>query len=952
MDWSLRLPEERRHFYEQLLEEAESQGITYWTDWFGQAVNELLDSEPDITAAWSQLCEEQPLLQQQVDPSLSSAYEWLDEDEWLDALGWKQDEIPFRTCLQLVEPEGEGWEQEAAPQASMTSDSTASTAMGKDVWQLKLLFQDKRNAAVLHEIRFDDSSDGGFNEGSDRRSDVGFNARPHVRSDASLHQQDGLPVHWLPYYEQQLAKDTAKLLRIVPMLGFGRKEQLTKPVEPEAPAESLAPSEFLEPSEPSELTESAAFPESPGDLSSVSNRVVSTLTDDQAWVFMEESSLQLLQAGYSVLLPSWWEELRKLRPKLKAQLKSSAGAGRESMVGLSQIMQFDWRVAVGDIDLTEEEFMRMASEKKRLMYIRGRWIQLDPAFYEQVRQAMKQMDQKQGLSFREVLELHLLGQEDEEADAHAAASPDHNASGELRIQVELNRHMKQLMKQLQQTKQLPMVTAPSTLQADLRHYQLEGLSWLVFLRKYGLGGCLADDMGLGKTIQFIAYLLHIKEQREQVTGSTPPALLICPTSVLGNWQKELQRFAPTLQVHLHYGSQRAKGEAFAEAMHGYDLVITSYSLAHLDEEELSTVQWDTICLDEAQNIKNAYTKQSAAIRKLGGNHRIALTGTPIENRLSELWSIFDFINPGYLGSLRHFTHHYVNPVERTRDEVRIGQVQKLVRPFLLRRLKKDPAIQLDLPDKNEMKAYVSLTTEQGALYENVVQSLMNKIETLSGMEKKGLILATLTKLKQICNHPALLLKETGQVPWEDRSTKMMRLLEMIDELRAEGDNCLIFTQFVHMGHLLQTAIEKERGEAVQFLHGGVPKSKRDEMIARFQDTELPTEQQCGIFILSLKAGGTGLNLTAANHVFHFDRWWNPAVENQATDRAFRIGQTKDVQVHKFVTLGTLEERIDEMIERKQGLSQQIIGSGENWVTEMSTDELREMFTLRKEWSAK
>jgi SNF2 family DNA or RNA helicase len=334
---------------------------------------------------------------------------------------------------------------------------------------------------------------------------------------------------------------------------------------------------------------------------------------------------------------------------------------------------------------------------------------------------------------------------------------------------------------------------------------------------------------------------------------------------------------------------------------------------------------------------------------LQGDHRIALTGTPIENRLTELWSILDFLNPGYLGSLREFSHRYVAKIEKTKDVAAIGQVQKLIRPFLLRRVKKDPAIQLDLPDKNEMKAYVSLTTEQASLYENYIQDMFAKLERLKAMERRGLILAALTKLKQVCNHPALLLKEGVQTHTLGRSNKVERLLDMVNELRQEGDRCLIFTQFVETGHLLQNILQKELKEKVQFLHGGTPRAERERMIDTFQDESPDLENGSGIFLLSLKAGGTGLNLTAANHVFHFDRWWNPAVENQATDRAFRIGQTRHVQVHKFVTLGTLEERIDEMIERKQGLSQQIVGGGEGWITELSTDDLHDLFSLRRDW---
>jgi SNF2 family DNA or RNA helicase len=519
---------------------------------------------------------------------------------------------------------------------------------------------------------------------------------------------------------------------------------------------------------------------------------------------------------------------------------------------------------------------------------------------------------------------------------------------DLQIEVELNSYLKKFVHQLQAVSSIPRISPPATLHADLRAYQVEGVSWLLFLRQYGLGGCLADDMGLGKTVQFIAYLLCSRE--EAMTG---PSLLVCPMSVIGNWQKELQRFAPSLRVYVHYGSQRAKEDSFVENLGDYDLVITSYTLAHLDQEDLGRVKWDAICLDEAQTIKNANTKHRKALRQLNAYHRIALTGTPIENRLTELWSIFDFLNPGYLGSLSAFSKAYVNPIEKNNDTQRIAQVQMLIRPFLLRRVKKDPAIQLDLPEKNERKTYVSLTVEQGALYEHVVQELFEKLQTAEGMAKKGLILGALTKLKQICDHPTLLLKDESTSNFEQRSNKLVRLLEIVDELRSEGDKCLIFTQYVEMGHLLQRLMEQKWLEPVLFLHGGIPKAKRDRLVVQFQEPSTEKDAaSAGIFILSLKAGGTGLNLTAANHVFHFDRWWNPAVEDQATDRAFRIGQTRDVHVHKFVTLGTLEERIDEMIERKQGLSKQIVGSGENWITEMSNQELREIFALRKEWVGK
>ncbi|GAA3410217.1 DEAD/DEAH box helicase [Paenibacillus hodogayensis] len=663
----------------------------------------------------------------------------------------------------------------------------------------------------------------------------------------------------------------------------------------------------------------------------------------EAWDFLTDKSIVLAEFGQTVLLPAWWERLRRTKPRLKAKIRPGFGSSGESLFGLGGIVQFDWRMAIGDDELAEAEFRSLVENNRQLVRIRGRWVLLDPETLQQVQQWIKQVRRKKGLSFRDVLEMHLLGPQDETdgADGGGAAEDLRDHAEALRVEVELNEHLRSFLRQLKRAQTVPMLEPPAGFRGSLRHYQVLGASWLLFLRRFGLGGCLADDMGLGKTIQWITYLLGVKEQG--TAGS--PSLLVCPTSVLGNWQKELERFAPDLKVRLHYGPQRLKGVGFADEMRGCDLVLTSYALAHLDEAELLQVRWSSICLDEAQNIKNAYTKQSTSIRKLEADHRIAMTGTPIENRLAELWSIFDFINPGYLGNLRSFNERFANRIEKTQDKELVGQVQRLAQPFLLRRVKSDPAIELDLPEKMEAKAYVSLTVEQASLYENVIADLFDRLDRLPPMERRGLILATLTKLKQICDHPAIYGKESPTAAHKgNRSQKLDRLLAMVRELREEGDRCLVFTQFVDMGHLLQRALSKELDEEVLFLHGGSSKAQRDRMIARFQE-----DRDCGIFLLSLKAGGIGLNLTAANHVFHVDRWWNPAVENQATDRAFRIGQTKRVQVHKFVTLGTLEEKIDEMIERKQLLSRQIIGGGEQWITELSTDQLKELFSLRREW---
>ncbi|NOU92041.1 ATP-dependent helicase [Paenibacillus sp. LMG 31456] len=877
--------------------------------WMDRLIPEWGEEDGVLRQSIRQLEQTYPLLQRGKLP----ADLWMDEEDWLVSIGWQTDGTPFRTCLQLSEP----------PQ-------------GRGSWPLRVILQDRANKDVLREVdaavleaaaQADaavqaEAADGaaaaqpgeGALEAARRSVDAIGAAAASAPSTADavpvgehsiapvrdVHPALAeLPAAWQPHLHRA-AKDLAKWRRIQPSLQQSEDTPILR----------------------------------------------SELSQDEAWQLLTQGSLRLMEAGYSVFLPAWWERIRRWKPRLKAKIKSSVGSGPQAMFGLQQLMQFDWKIALGDIELTEEEFRTLLEEKRKLVQIRGQWIQLDPAQLQQLEQVMKQVQKKQGLSFRDVLELHLLGSSEGEEEFGFQRS--------LQMEVELNEQLQEMIELLNHAKRPPLIEPPASFRGTLRPYQLEGISWLLFLRSAGLGGCLADDMGLGKTIQMITYLLHMREQATAGVGEEDapiiPSLLICPTSVLGNWQKELQRFAPELKVHLHYGPNRAKGEAFKETCQGYDLILTTYTLSHLDEIELAQVEWSSICLDEAQNIKNAYTKQATSIRSLKAQHRIAMTGTPIENRLTELWSIFDFLNPGYLGTLREFTHRYVTAIEKSNDPELVSKVQRLIRPFLLRRVKKDPAIQLDLPEKYENKTFVSLTAEQGILYENYIKDMFDRLDRLSAMERRGLILAALTKLKQICNHPSLMLKEPAGSPWQQRSNKVERLLEMVQELRQEGDKCLIFTQFVETGHLLQRILEQELETPVLFLHGGTPKAGRDRMISEFQgDTLLPEGQQPSIFLLSLKAGGTGLNLTAANHVFHFDRWWNPAVENQATDRAFRIGQTRHVQVHKFVTLGTLEERIDEMIEKKQGLSQQIVGNGEQWITEMSTDDLKELFSLRSEW---
>ncbi|MDQ0857128.1 SNF2 family DNA or RNA helicase [Bacillus sp. V2I10] len=570
--------------------------------------------------------------------------------------------------------------------------------------------------------------------------------------------------------------------------------------------------------------------------------------------------------------------------------------------------------------------MGMVNDNRRLVNFKGQWIKLDPAFIKHVQSILKKAE-KEGLHFSDILQQELADardNDDEVLDSRAFAN----------IHIELSRQMKSMLRQLTEITDIPTHDVPSTFHGDLRPYQQQGVDWLLFLRKFHFGACLADDMGLGKTIQMIAYFVYVVEHEKREA----PFLIIAPTSVLGNWQKEIEKFAPSLKVHLHYGPNRARGEDFHVSLADTDIVLTSYGLSHADHEEIASVTWSTICLDEAQNIKNAHTKQSRAIRKLKGLHHIALTGTPMENRLTELWSIFDFINTGFLGSLHSFHKRFVLPIEKDRDPAIIGNLQQLIKPFLLRRTKRDEQVALNLPEKQEQKEYIPLTVEQASLYEQLVKDTFDQVSQLAGMQRKALILKMLGKLKQICNHPALYLKEEHAASVTTRSHKIEKLLELVTAIREQDESCLIFTQYIGMGEMIQSLLESEFGEKVLFLNGSVAKAARDKMVEQFQNKEY------SILILSLKAGGTGLNLTAANHVVHYDRWWNPAVENQATDRAYRIGQNRFVHVHKLITTGTIEEKIDGMLDKKQSLNDEIIQS-ESWITELSTDELEELFTL-------
>ena len=664
-----------------------------------------------------------------------------------------------------------------------------------------------------------------------------------------------------------------------------------------------------------------------------------SLTALQAYEFLKVAAWRLQDSGLGVVLPpslanqgSWASRLG-----LKIQAQSAKLNKGQVRLGLQSLLNFRWELSIGGQSLSKAEFDRLVALNAPLVQINGEWVELRPQDIRAAQTFFASRKDQTALSLEDALRI---------------STGDTQTIEKLPVvSFEASGPLQELITTLSGNRQIEALPTPKNFRGTLRPYQSRGVGWLAFLEQWGLGACLADDMGLGKTIQLIAFLLHLKEQKTLEA----PTLLVCPTSVLGNWEREVKKFGPTLTAFLYHGDKRPQGKAFAKAVQGKDLIITSYALIHRDLKSLQTIAWQGVVLDEAQNIKNPDAKQSQAVRELDAQFRIALTGTPVENRLSELWSILDFLNPGYLGPKNFFQRRFATPIERYGDTASLQTLRSLVQPFLLRRLKTDRDIIQDLPDKQEMTVFCGLSSEQASLYQHTVDQSLKDIEAAEGIQRKGIILALLVKLKQICNHPALFLKESGvkesdstqnsklitQNSFLTRSGKLQRLEEMLEEVVAEGDRALIFTQFAEWGKLLKAHLERQLGRETLFLYGSTSKKQREEMVDRFQhDPQGPR-----IFILSLKAGGVGLNLTRANHVFHFDRWWNPAVENQATDRVFRIGQTRNVQVHKFVCNGTLEEKVHELIESKKALAENVIGTGENWLTELDTNSLRDLLLL-------
>lgn len=649
-----------------------------------------------------------------------------------------------------------------------------------------------------------------------------------------------------------------------------------------------------------------------------------TLLPAEAWEFITQGASSFKEAGFIIHIPEAMAEFggaRRLRAKVRLGARTLAASAPTIQAGIEGSVSADWSLMLGNDALSMEDFSQMASLKHPLVAWKGKWVAIDP---ETMKQIMAIITASRGTGFESMTK--------GEAIAAALTGTARIPGVSETIEVEVAGDFGDALQQLHQLPDRP-IQQPENFKGALRPYQLRGLAWLDGLDRLSLGGILADDMGLGKTIQVLALLLH-RQLRSPKDG--PPTLLVCPTSLLGNWEREVKKFSPSIPVFVHHGNNR---EELPSKFKPHTLVITTYGVIRREEEMFSDRHWSMIVIDEAQAIKNSTSAQAKAVRNLRGGFKLALTGTPIENRLTELWSIMTSVLPGYLSSETNFKDRFSTPIEKYRDPEAAEELRQRIGPFILRRLKTDRNIIQDLPEKNEMKVYTSLSKEQALLYQARVEQMEKDLEKSTGIERRGKILALLTHLKQICNHPAHFLRSGG--PYRGRSGKLDRLTEMLEEVIEGGEKAIIFTQFREMGDRLQEHLTPLLGFQPPFLHGGSSREQRDEMVRSFQEDPFGSK----VMLLSLKAGGVGLNLTAATHVFHFDRWWNPAVEDQATDRAYRIGQTKNVQVHKLITIGTLEEKVDAMLESKRDLADRVVGTGEGWLTELDDDALRRLVAL-------
>ena len=628
------------------------------------------------------------------------------------------------------------------------------------------------------------------------------------------------------------------------------------------------------------------------------------LDDDALTSLLGPAAEELAGAGIEVLWPS-----SMLDGGLKLQAVATPAPEKltEAGFGLGALLDFRWQLTLGGALLDADEITALAEAKRPLIRLRGRWVILDPALLDRLRRPPRTR-----MRTCEALGAVLAGSAEIDGET---------------VPVVAEGPLADLARQVASIASAPEpLEPPPGLMATLRPYQQRGLAWLAGMCGAGLGGCLADDMGLGKTIQVIALHLH---RRDSKAG---PTLVVCPASLLGTWEREVRRFAPDIPVRRYHGGGRHLQDLGVD-----EVVLATYGVVLRDSARLAQIGWGLVVADEAQHVKNPLSRIARELRAVPAPARVALTGTPVENRLSDLWAILDWTTPGLLGHLEPFTRKVAVPVERYRDAAATARFAALIRPFLLRRRKTDPGIAPELPRKTETDQFVPLTAEQVTLYEAMVRETMEAIATSDGIERAGLVFKLLTGLKQICNHPAQYLKQPGPLP--GRSGKLAAFDELTDAILAGGESMLVFTQYTQMATLLQQHCDA-RGIGSLFLHGGVPVRRREEMVAQFQAGKVP------VFLLSLKAGGTGLTLTRATHVLHYDRWWNPAVEDQATDRAYRIGQDRPVQVHRLITEGTLEDRIAALLGKKRELAEAVIGSGEGWIAELSDDQITELVSLR------
>ncbi|MEU0536510.1 SNF2-related protein [Amycolatopsis tolypomycina] len=705
------------------------------------------------------------------------------------------------------------------------------------------------------------------------------------------------------------------------------------------------------------------------------------LSDEEVVELLTDGARELGGAGIEVL---WSKGLFAGEVKARASATQAPASVTEAEFALRSLLEFRWQLSLGGEQLTEAEVAALAEAKRPLVRLRGQWVRVDPQLLARVRGRTRKLEAGEALAAALTGELEVDGERVEFAAPPALGG----LASRIRGRTEAS------------------VTPPPGLQATLRPYQQAGLSWLATMTGLGLGACLADDMGLGKTIQLIALHLHRRDlaksgalqpgpahpgeaellsggglrpvgefvpsppvgpgEAELPSGGEPeptgqavptadperapggrspstgaaeppraaggPTLVLCPTSLLGNWEREFARFAPEIPVRRFHGGRRHLDDLAPD-----EVVLATYGVLRRDRETLSEVDWGLVAADEAQHVKNPLSATAKELRKIPAQAKVALTGTPVENRLTELWSIVDWTTPGLLGPLDRFRRTVARPIERDRDKAVTERLAATVRPFLLRRRKTDPDIAPELPPKTETDRFVPLTAEQTTLYEAVVRENLAEIREKAGIERRGQVLRLLTELKQICNHPAQFLKEPHGA-LTGRSGKLAAFEELLDVILDEGESVLVFSQYVQLCRLLERRL-KDRGLPTELLSGDSSPAKRQDMVDRFQAGEIP------VFLLSLKAGGVGLNLTRATHVIHYDRWWNPAVEDQATDRAYRIGQDRPVQVHRLIAEGTLEERIAQVLEKKRGLAESIVGAGEDWITELSDDELADLVRL-------